>query len=682
MGNKAFQEFAPVDYETWKQLAEKTLKDKPFESICTTTYENIVLKPLYTKEDVKNSAFEQTAALFPVSRNMIAQEIWGQSVTETNQILSRALDHGQTILHLVVDQATLQGKDSDITINDAVLRNGVPISCAADLESVFNGIDVRKHSFLLYTGFLSVPLLSMLFSYVREKDVPFSSVTGVIGADPLGYWAEVGKLSASLEQCYDALALAVKWSKQQAPNIRTVLIRTDMYHNAGANAVQEMAIALATAVEYMREGIKRGIDAREMCRQFAFTFSVGTHLFTEIAKLRAIRVLWKKVAESFGVEDDAANMKLHVRTSKRTKTLYDPHVNLLRTTTEAFSAIVGGADTLHVSTYNEAYNETDESATRWARNIQHILQGESHLSKVIDPANGSYYVEALTEELAKQAWQLFQQIEARGGMSEVLKQGWIQQEVAAVAKGRYENIISLKQKIVGTNVYVNKVEVRLPSHENEQQCKQNRISELMKYKEQRNTELLKSACSHYSLQDEQTMEQLLHAYTVGLTIGEVVSLFQAEEEKIKPLKPMRDSEPFEVLRETAEKYEQIKGVRPQVTIVQITAEEKKGKVQPLITSALEGCGFSVQSKRQHVEEELTVEEGVHAIFLDGDKESIENVLTALQDKNEQVKLFVMGSFSEHEERQLLQQGIRGFIHETSNLLPLLYELHNELEVIV
>ncbi|MFX3623692.1 MAG: acyl-CoA mutase large subunit family protein [Ectobacillus sp.] len=677
MEKETFQEFEGVSYETWKQLAEKTLKGKPFDSIFTATYENIVLKPLYTKEDAKT--IEQIAYLLGESREGIAQELSAGSPAELNAILQQAIQNGQSILHLLVDGATLQGKDSDSSINDIVLQNGVPINSVEDLESLFGGIDVTKHAFLLYTGFISMPLLSLLLAYAKQKGCSFESLQGTIGADPLGYLAGAGQMPFSLEQSYDAMATTVKWSKQHVPQIRTVFVRTDVYHNAGANAVQELAIALATAAAYIREGIQRGIPAEDVSRQLTFSFSVGTHLFMEIAKLRAIRILWKKVAESFGASDEASKTKLHVRTSKRTKTVYDPYVNLLRATTEAFSAIVGGADTLHVSAYDEVYGQPDENGERWARNIQHILHGESRLSKVLDPARGSYYVEALTEELAKQAWSLFQQIEAKGGMRAVLEQGWIQEEIAKVAKKRYQNVVSLKQKIVGTNIYVNQDETRLKATAASlQEQKQRRISELIKYKEQRNEAVLNAVdLRELSLQDEQAMDMLLQAFASGMTVGEAAAALGTGEEKIEALKPMRDSEPFEVLREAAEKYEQAKGVRPKAAVIQVGEE---GMMPRALTTALESSGFAISAIRISADEYPEAAKGAQAIFLSGDKERLEAILPYVLEGG--AKIFLAGRFEEEYKKAALLKGVNGFVHETGSLIPLLYELHNELEVIV
>lgn len=659
MEKETFQEFEGVSYEAWKRLAEKTLKGKAFDSLLKETYETIMLKPLYTKEDAYT--MKEAAALLPEAAGGIAQEISAHSPHEANRALLQAIEHGQAVVHVLADCATLHGSDSDES--EGALQSGIPLCSKEDIESAFNEIDLSKYPVLLYTGYVSSPLLAMILSYGKEKGFAFESMRGTIGADPLGYLAENGVLPIKLEECYEAMSRAILWSKLHAPKVKTVFVRTDAYHNAGANAVQEMAAALATAVEYMREGMKRGLEVDAIARQFTFSFSAGTHLFTEIAKLRAIRVLWKKAAESFGVADGKTH--IHVRTSKRTKTQYDPYVNLLRATTEAFSAITGGADTLHVSTYDEAFGVSRENSERWARNIQHILCGESHLAKVLDPARGSYYAEALTKELAEQAWNLFRRIEEKGGMSIVLKQGWFQEEIAKVAVKRLENVSSLGQKIVGINVYVNKAE-RKASQNNKQNEMQQRVAYIKQYKEQRNPSL------QHPVEKAFEMNEMILAFTKGATIGEITSAWKGEGEKVQALQQIRDAEPFEALREAAEKYERLKGTLPQAAIVQIGEEQK---TPPYLVPVLEGCGFAVKIIRAASGKEIAAADA-NILFAYGSEEDLQAAKFTAK------KVVIVGKHGEKFEKQMLEAGVTGFIDKPSALFPFLHELHNELEVIV
>ncbi|MBO9129736.1 acyl-CoA mutase large subunit family protein [Bacillus sp. 165] len=668
-----FQEFRMPDYQEWETLAEKTLKGRPFDTIVSELIEQIQLKPLYTKEDVSLEKINNIAGLFPKETRGIAQELWGKDSEAANRVIRDALEHGQTVLHIVLDHATLQGKDSDKVAIEHVVNKGISLNCKNDFESVFNNIPITAYPLMAYAGFTSVPLLSLLFSYVKERGVAFSDMFGSLGADPLAYLAGEGKLPMPLETCYDDMAVSVKWTKEYAPNVRTIFIKTDTYHNAGANAVQEVAFAIATAAEYVRECLKRNIAIDDICDQFTFIVSAGNHLFTEISKFRAIRVVWKKIAEAFGASADKQTMLLHARTSSRTKTAYDPYVNMLRATTEAFSAIVGGADSLHVSTFDEVYETAENHSNRWARNIQHILHGEAHVSKVIDAAGGSYYVEALTETLAQKAWELFQAIEQRGGMSKALKDGFIQEEIKSTAKKRYEKVTGLHQKIIGTNIYIKKDEQRLKVQK--QKEKQQRIEGIQLYKEQSHEQVLQlgELSKKLALYNERKIDTLIHAASLGVTLGEMMQGMTGEELEVEPLISIRDAQPFEVLREAAEQYEELKGKRPQLVVVQTTNKDA------YLTGILEACGFEVFKLSASSIEAIAIPEDAHAIFVDGENLGV-SISTVLQ-KAGQVKVFVVGTLEGEHEQELLQQGITGFIHESGELLPLLYTLHNELEVI-
>lgn len=676
MEKYTFQEFEDVSYETWKRLAEKTLKGTPFDSIFTHTYENITLKPLYTKEDTQSARLTQAASLFPAYRDMIAQELAGNSLDETNGKVLQAIEHGQNVLHVLLDKATRQGKDSDMALPNEVLQAGIPINCVSDFEHILQGVTLERHPLLLYTGYWAMPMLAIAAAYRKQSG---SSLSGTIGADPLGCLAEEGHIPFTLHQSFDAMAGAVKWTKQQMPTVRTIFVRTDGYHNAGANIVQELAAALATAVQYVREGMERGVTADDVCRQMTFSFSVGTQLFMEIAKLRAIRVLWKKAAESFGAKE--TTIHLHTRTSKRTKTLYDHHVNLLRATTEAFSAIVGGTDTLHVSTYNEVYSISEENSERWARNIQHILCGESHLSKVLDPASGSYYVETVTEQLAEKAWKLFQEIEAKGGMSASLQQGWLRTSIAETAKQRCRRITALEQKIVGTNVYMKRNELR-PTSEYGQLAEkvQRRISKMITYKEQR---LLKEHMGQdLPLHHEQTLDKLVRACSIGLTIGEMTALFTGAGENIVPIRAMRDADPFERLRGVTEKYMERTGVRPHALLVQLAMKEKDQGLSSLIKTMLEACGYYVSAERNTAQVAVLTRAETAALFLGGDLGTVKEAITSVVKAGYSGHIFIIGQFIKEEKQLLMENGASGFLQEAGGILPLLYKLQNQLEVTV
>ena len=266
------------------------------------------------------------------------------------------------------------------------------------------------------------------------------------GFDPLARLVR-GTLDQSLDAAFDELAKAER-----------VGVSTRPYHNAGGNAVQELAFAIATGVEYLRQAEKRGVALDQIAPKFVFGFAMGSDFFMGIAKLRAARLLWARVVAASGGNADAQKMRIYASTSLWNKTKLDPYVNMLRNTTEAFSAVVGGADNLYVAPFDEVVRTPDDFSKRIARNTQIILAEECHFDHVVDPAGGSYYVETLTAQLANAAWAIFQQIEQAGGMVKALEAGIPQKQVKAVAAKKAEAVAQRRLSLIGTNVYANATE--------------------------------------------------------------------------------------------------------------------------------------------------------------------------------------------------------------------------------
>jgi len=266
------------------------------------------------------------------------------------------------------------------------------------------------------------------------------------GADPL-FQLVAGRLEESLEAAFDALA--------KAP---AIAVNTRLYHNAGGSAVQELAFALATGVEYLRQLEQRGVAVNDAASKCTFGFSMGADFFVALAKLRAARLLWSHVVAASGGGEAAQKMRIHASTSLWNKSKLDPYVNMLRVTTEAFSAVAGGAESIYTGAFDEVLREPDAFSKRIARNTQVILSEECHFDHVVDPGGGSYYVETLTAQLAKAAWALFQEIEKRGGMAKALQAGVPQELVKATAAKKAELVAQRRLSLIGVNVYANPAE--------------------------------------------------------------------------------------------------------------------------------------------------------------------------------------------------------------------------------
>ena len=270
-----------------------------------------------------------------------------------------------------------------------------------------------------------------------------------------------GTLEVSEDFLFNSLKIAIEWTKENSPNLKVIGINTLPYVNAGASSVQELAIAISTFVHYVNNLSERGVSAEDVFSKTIFTFGISSNYFMDIAKFRAIRVLLENIAENYQVELGKCKPKISAKSSDYYQTNLDPYVNMLRSTTQAFSAIVGGVDSITTLPFDETIRKSDNFSRRIARNIHTILREESHLDQVIDPAGGSYFIETLTEELAKSAWNLFKQIENNGGILESLKNNFIQTEIEKVADERSKDINKRKSVIVGTNMFADIKEKKL-----------------------------------------------------------------------------------------------------------------------------------------------------------------------------------------------------------------------------
>ena len=462
-----FAEFAQPSLEQWKEAAEKTLKGAPLDKkTLTKTYEGITLKALYTGADLKDLPHMGSLPGFaPYVRGsrvqgnlkpwLVAQEVIQPTPEDFNKVAKEELAKGSTALNMALDVPTGLGLNPDQATEGTVGRGGLSLCTLNDLKTALDGVDIFAQPLLVHAGASALPLAAMFLAL--GKGMP----KGIIGADPLGELAANGEIPLPYGKALSAMAGLAKWASANADELRTVVASSRPYHEAGASAVEELAFCLATAVEYVRNLTRAGMPAEDACCQLVFVMPTGANFFMEIAKLRAMRVIWAQAADAFGARPNGGRALIHARTSSYTKTVYDPYVNLLRNTTEAFAAACGGAGSLHVTHFDEPVRSADEFSRRVSRNLQIVLQKESHLTIPIDPGGGSWYLETLTHQLGKAAWGLFQKVEAAGGMAKALNEGRPQKACAQTAKARAKNLGARKDRVVGTNMYVNLAEVKL-----------------------------------------------------------------------------------------------------------------------------------------------------------------------------------------------------------------------------
>ena len=559
-------EFTPPTDEEWKAACEALLKGAPFEKkMFTKTYEGITFDPMYTRkhtEDIlpKGVMPGMGDYLRGVDAAGYIGKPWGiaQACDETlpaenNELLRHEHDKGATIYHIVLDTASRTGVDARQA--EAVGDTGTSVTTVEDMHVLLTGLDLAKFPLYVYAGANAVPLLALVAAARRASGEDMAEVHGIVGADPIGALAADGKLPASLDAHYDSLAAAARWATVNAPHLRTVFVRSDVYSNGGANDVQEVASVLATATAYLRALCERGLTIDEAASQIAFAFSMGANFFLQIAKLRAVRPLWAQIVGAFGGSAEAQKMRIHARPALFFKTIYDPYVNMLRNTTEIFSGVVGGIDSFESAPFDEPIRKGDEFSRRIARNVQIMLQEEFGLLQPIDPAGGSWAVETLTRQMKEKIWAEFQRIEKEGGIVAALRAGSLQESVAAVLAARFKNADLRRDRIVGNNMYPNMTETLLETRaEDTAALKAQRTADIDAYLSDIDVKHLGEALA--SLRQAHSVDHAVEAALAGATIAELMTAVTEGNgaETVTAIAPHRWSERFEALRQRTEEY--------------------------------------------------------------------------------------------------------------------------------
>ena len=563
-------EFTPPTDEEWKAACEALLKGAPFEKkMFTKTYEGITFDPMYTRkhtEDIlpKGVMPGMGDYLRGVDAAGYIGKPWGiaQACDETlpaenNELLRHEHDKGATIYHIVLDTASRTGVDARQA--EAVGDTGTSVTTVEDMHVLLTGLDLAKFPLYVYTGANAVPLLALVAAARRAAGEDMKNVRGIVGADPIGTLVTDGKLPASLDSYYDSLAAAARWATVNAPHLRTVFVRSDVYSSGGANDVQEVAAVLAAATAYLRALCERGLTIDAAASQIAFAFSMGANFFLQIAKLRAVRPLWAQIVKAFGGNAEAQKMRIHARPALFFKTVYDPYVNMLRNTTEIFSGVVGGIDSFESAPFDEPIRKGDEFSRRIARNVQIMLQEEFGLLQPIDPAGGSWAVETLTRQMKGKIWAAFQGIEKEGGIVAALRAGTVQEGIAKVLADRFKNADLRRDRIVGNNMYPNMTETLLETRaEDTAALKAQRTKDIEAYLSDIDTKHRDEALAAFKA--DGSVQNAVEAALAGATIAELMAALTAGKgaETVAAIAPHRWSERFEALRRRTEDYKAAK----------------------------------------------------------------------------------------------------------------------------
>ena len=440
--------FAPAERAAWQALVARALGDRDFDAtLVTRTYEGLDLQPLYDRADarVAGAATRNDAGLTRGTAGWeIRQSVDHPDPAAANQALLHELASGATAVTLVMDPAGEHAAGPGAA--------GIFLPDRTALATVLDGVYLQAARVALAPGPLFAGAAALMLDHLETAGVDLATARVHFGADPLAALARHGHLAMTLPEALSAMAEIAEHSAASLPAARAVTVDTTVYHAAGADEVLDLAIALSTGVAYLRAMTDHGLSVAAALAEIEFSLAAGVDLFMTVAKLRAARRLWARVAEASG---GAAAMALHVGTAERVISRRDPWVNMLRATIAGFAAGVAGADSVAVAPYDQGGGLPTDFGRRIARNAQVILQEESALGQVIDPAGGSWFIEDLTERLAQAAWRRFQEIEAAGGVAAMLADGRLQAAVAEVWAARERDLAHRRTQIIGVNMFPN-----------------------------------------------------------------------------------------------------------------------------------------------------------------------------------------------------------------------------------
>ena len=441
---KLFNDFPPVSTESWMEKVKTDLKGADFDKkLVWNSPEGIKIRPFYRSEDLKNLEYlHGLPNQFPYVRGnknnndwLVRQDIFVDDIAKANKKTLDILMKGVTSIGFIFS-SQYQTKVSDIE---------------KLMENIF--ADSLEVNFIIGSG--SHKVISVYESLVKKYNRKPEDIHGSVDFDPFYALLFKGRFCQTEKYAFEHAVQIINAAKI-LPNFQTLSANGLSLRNAGANIVQELGYSLTMGAEYLTRLTDLGLSVDDVAPRIKFNFGVGSNYFMEIAKLRAARVLWAKIVNAYGPNDvEITKMHIHSANSNFNKTIYDTHVNLLRTTTETMSAVLAGTDSFAALPFNTTYQWPDEFSERIARNQQLLIKEESFVDKIADPAAGSYYIENLTNDIIEQAWNLFLAIDEAGGYIEAVKKGLVQEDIEKSAQQRKDFAATRKEIYLGTNQYPN-----------------------------------------------------------------------------------------------------------------------------------------------------------------------------------------------------------------------------------
>jgi methylmalonyl-CoA mutase len=608
------------DWADWLALARKELGGRDPQSLTKTTLEGVQLKPLYTARDLDGiDDVDTLPGVYPFVRGpratMYAGRPWTirqyagfSTAEESNAFYRRALAGGQKGLSVAFDLATHRGYDSDHprVVGD-VGKAGVAIDSVEDMKLLFDGIPLAEISVSMTMNGAVLPVLAAFIVAAEEQGVAARALTGTIQNDILKEFMVRNTYIYPPEPSLRIVADVIEYASRFMPRFNSISVSGYHMQEAGATADLELAYTLADGLEYVRAATARGLSVDDFAPRLSFFFAVGKNFFVEIAKLRAARLLWAKLMRRHFApqKPESAMLRMHCQTSGVSLTEQDPYNNVVRTTVEALAAVLGGTQSLHTNAFDEALALPSESSAKIARSTQLILAEETAVTDVVDPLGGSYFVEALTHELALRAESLIEEVERAGGMTRAVAAGIPKAKIEAAAAARQARIDKGEEVVVGVNRYVSaeRDPVALRVVDNAQ-VRDAQLARLAHVRSARDVASVNAALDGLSAAAESggnllaaTVTAVRARATVGevsLALERVFGRYRAHDQTVSGVYASyyQEDPEFLRLRERTAAFADAHGRRPRILIAKV-GQDGHDRGAKLIASGFADVGFDV-----------------------------------------------------------------------------------------
>lgn len=687
--------------DQWAAAADKEVKGKDLN---WATPEGIDVKPLYTAEDV--AADPGLPGFAPFTRGVRASMYAGRPWTirqyagfstaeESNAFYRRNLAAGQKGLSVAFDLATHRGYDSDHprVVGD-VGKAGVAIDSVEDMKILFDGIPLDQMSVSMTMNGAVIPILAFFIVAGEEQGVERKLLDGTIQNDILKEFMVRNTYIYPPEPSMRIISDIFGYTSREMPKFNSISISGYHMQEAGATQVQELAFTIADGAEYVRYGVASGLDIDKFAGRLSFFFAIGMNFFMEIAKLRAARVLWHRVMTNLGAKDERSKMlRTHCQTSGVSLTEQDPYNNVMRTTIEAMAAMLGGTQSLHTNALDEAIALPTDFSARIARNTQIVIQEETGMTKVVDPLGGSYYVEALTQELVDKAWEIIERVEKEGGMAKAVAAGWPKAMIETAAAARQARVDRGDDVIVGVNKYRLANEDLLETLEvDNTKVREAQIARINKTKAGRDEAACQAALK--ALRDaaagEQSIENNLLAHAVEAararaTLGEISSAMEESFDRYgtqpTPVKgvyaaPYEGDARWQQVLDGVAAVERRMGRKPKLLVAKM-GQDGHDRGANVIASAFGDMGFDVVSGPLFQTPEETVvlalDSGVDVVgassLAAGHKTLIPELINKLRDAGRNdIKVIAGGVIPPQDYDYLRDAGVQGIYGPGSNVV--------------